>query len=140
MAKRILMVDDSMVIRRLVRSYFAKYSDFEVCGELEDGEDAVKAAPELKPDVIVLDLSLPRLSGLEVAQALKPILPTTPTILFTAHNDVVTEQLARSMGIDSVLSKSDGMEVLMAEIQRLLAVTYTVGSKSMPEPVSRSSH
>jgi DNA-binding NarL/FixJ family response regulator len=132
MAKRILIVDDSILIRRLIRTHLEDHSDFEVCGEAAHGEEAVKRAPELQPDLIVLDFSMPRMNGLEVAQALQPILPTTPKIMLTAHKDTIPEQLARSVGITAVLSKSDGMEVLMAEIRRLLNVTQVSAASSRP--------
>jgi DNA-binding NarL/FixJ family response regulator len=132
MTKRILIVDDSILIRRLIRTYLEDHLDFEVCGEASHGEEAVKKASELKPDLIVLDFSMPRMSGLEVAQALQPVLPTTPKILFTAHKDTVPEHLARSVGINAVVSKSEGVDALMAEIQRLLNVTHAPAASSHP--------
>ena len=109
MAKRILIVDDSILIRRLIRTHLEDHPEFEVCGEAAHGEEAIQKAPDLKPDLIILDFSMPRMSGLEVAQALQPVVPTTPKILFAAHEDCVPDQLARSVGINSVLPKSDGV-------------------------------
>ena len=125
MAKRILIVDDSLSVRRAMRSFFETETSFEICGEASDGAEAVAVAQELKPDLIVLDFSMPRMNGIEAAQALQPILPTTPKILFTAHHNIVPEPLARSAGLDAVVSKADGIGKLVEEIQRLLDAKHS---------------
>jgi DNA-binding NarL/FixJ family response regulator len=122
MAKRILIADDSPFMRRMIRNCFENESSFAVCGEAADGLEAISMAQELSPDLIVLDLSMPRMNGIDAARALQPILPMTPKILFTSHTDVVSEQLARSAGLSAVLSKTDGIDKLMKEIRKLLLV------------------
>jgi CheY-like chemotaxis protein len=103
MAKRILLVDDSAVVRHLIKTLLEEHRDLEVCGEAASGPEAIKKAPELNPDLIVLGFSMPGMSGLEVAQALEPVLPATPKILFTAHKGIIPEGLARSVGFRSVI-------------------------------------
>ena len=120
MAKGILIADDSQFMRRMIRTCFEDESSFAVCGEAVDGDEAVAMAQELKPDLIVLDFAMPRLNGIEAAQALQPVLPMTPKILFTSYTDVVSEQVARSAGVSAVLSKTDGIDKLMKEIRKLL--------------------
>lgn len=119
MAKRIFLVDDSAAVRRTIKTFLEEHPDFEVCGEAASGEEAIEKAPKLNPDLIVLDFSMPRMSGLEVAQVLRPAMEATPKILFTAHKDIIPEHLARSVGFSSVVSKSDGIHLLISEIQRL---------------------
>lgn len=131
MPKRILLVDDSDRIRRVMRRFLEEHADLEICGEAAHGAEAVEMAPVLNPDVIVLDFSMPRMSGLEVAKALRPSLPLTPKILFTMHDGIISEQEARSAGIDSVLIKSDGIENLVSEIRRLFAIAHPSAEGSL---------
>lgn len=128
MAKRILLVDDSISVRHLIKSLLEEHPDLEVCGEAASGAEAIKKAPELKPDLIVLDFSMPSMNGLEVAQALQPVLPATPKILFTAHKGIVPERLARSVGFNSILSKADGIHLLISEIQRLTGMNRSAAT------------
>ena len=78
MPKRILIVDDLPELRKLIRAFLEEELGFHVCGEAIDGFDAIEKAKDLKPDLIVLDLSMPRMNGLEAAPRLKKILPKTP--------------------------------------------------------------
>jgi DNA-binding NarL/FixJ family response regulator len=120
MTKRVLIADDSSFMRRMMRNCFEGEPSFAVCGEAADGIEAISMAQELRPDLIVLDLSMPRMNGIDAARALQPVLPMTPKILFTSYTDVVSEQVARSAGVSAVLSKTDGIDKLMKEIRRLL--------------------
>jgi len=72
---RLLIVDDHEVVRRGVRSLLADHNRWEVCGEAVDGQDAIEKARELKPDVIVMDVSMPRLNGLEATPIIRSVLP-----------------------------------------------------------------
>jgi DNA-binding NarL/FixJ family response regulator len=117
--KSVLIADDSPSIRQLMRAFLENH-EVGVCGEAADGTDVVVQAQELKPDLIVLDLSMPRMSGLEAARALQRVMPTVPKILFSSHTDVVPHQVARSVGINAVVCKTAGMNPLMEEIRRLI--------------------
>lgn len=130
MAKRILIVDDSELVRQLIRTFLEAQPDFEVCGEAAHGVEAAEKALQLKPDLIILDFPMPQMSGLEVALALQPTMPAIPKILFTAHKGVVPEHLAHTMGITSVLSKSEGIDGLITEVQRLLEPSQAAASSS----------
>ncbi|HVB55763.1 MAG TPA: response regulator transcription factor [Candidatus Acidoferrales bacterium] len=120
MLKGILLVDHNPVVRTMLRDYLESQPGLEVCGEASDGVEAIEKARKLSPALIIMDLSRPRMSGLEAAQALHPVMPAVPTIPFTLHKDAVPHNLASAAGISSVISKSDGMGVLMNEIQMLL--------------------
>lgn len=119
MAKSILIVDDSPAIRKATRNYFEAQSEFEVCGEAVDGVDALEKARQLHPDLIILDLQMPRMNGLQAARELKSILPV-PIILFTMYADLVDHATASSAGISAVVSKLDDLSVLAQRAESLL--------------------
>ena len=87
MAKTILIADDNGIFRRALCEVFTRDFDFEVCGEAKDGQDAVEKAQRLHPDLIVLDLSIPVMNGLEAARALKSQMPSVPIIMFSLYVD-----------------------------------------------------
>lgn len=121
MSTRILIVDDSTSIRHLVRAFLEVHPDFNVCGEAADGMEGVEKAVELKPDLIVLDLSMPRMDGLQAATVLQQTMPKVPIILFTFFDDEVLRRRARDAGIASVLPKTGPMDELRKEVRRLAA-------------------
>jgi DNA-binding NarL/FixJ family response regulator len=102
---RVLLVDDSALIREAVRLLFDSHPSFEVCGEAEHGREAVEKAPKLRPDLIILDLSMPVMNGLEAATLLIKLLPKVWLILFTSHNLPNVERLSRAAGIHAVVPK-----------------------------------
>jgi CheY-like chemotaxis protein len=120
MAKSILIADDNTAVRKMMRISFEARSVLQVCGEAVDGQDAIEKAQQLHPDLIVLDLSMPRMNGFEAARRLRPLMPNVPIILFTSHKSVIKEADAHAIGIDAVVSKSDDMDVLLANAQMLL--------------------
>ena len=119
MHKRILIVDDSDSTRGLVREFLESRPEFEVCGEAVDGLEGIKKGKDLKPDLIVLDYSLPRMNGLQVAVILHEIVPETPIILFTFYKDVISPGIAHASGVASVVSKGDRLTILADEVHRL---------------------
>ena len=119
MHKRIFIVDDSELVRRLVREFIESLPGFEVCGEAADGLEGVEKGLELKPDLIVLDFSMPRINGLQAALMLHEIVPDTPIILFTVFKDAVLSRLAQNAGVASIVSKTDQLTILAEEVQRL---------------------
>lgn len=120
MPKGILLVDDSLIIRTSVRTYLESQPGLEVCGEASNGVEALARASELSPDLIIMDLSMPRMDGLEAARQLKHQMPAVPIILFTQHQGVLRGCDADRAGISAVIAKSSGPELLIAQILRLL--------------------
>jgi two-component system chemotaxis response regulator CheY len=120
MPKRILVVDDSPQIRKLVRVYFDRQSDFRVCGEAVDGIEAIEKATELSPDLVILDVSMPRMDGLHAARILRLLDSKLPIILFTLHAESISSIEASEAGITSVVSKMHGMPVLAERVDSLL--------------------
>ena len=87
MTTRILIVDDHEIVREGLRSHLAKSRpDWNVCGEARDGEQAIQLTTELKPDVVILDISMPRMSGLEASSRMRKLGLTTPLLIFTTHD------------------------------------------------------
>jgi DNA-binding NarL/FixJ family response regulator len=119
MDKSLLIVDDSAPIRRCLRAFVESRSGFTVCGEAVDGVDAVEKARVLRPDLIVLDFSMPRMNGIEAAALLQSFLPSAPIILFTLHKEEVSTRMAHDAGVSSILSKTEQLGVLYKEMQRL---------------------
>jgi DNA-binding NarL/FixJ family response regulator len=117
--KCILIVDDHEHIRRIIRNSLEAETGFEVCGEAIDGYDAIEKAQVLKPDLIILDISMPRMNGIEAARKLKKMLPQTPIVLFTSYHAALSLDM-RAAGIDAVVEKEYGMSVLIKNLQDLL--------------------
>jgi len=119
MAKTVLIVDDYAYIRHALGSVFKREADFEVCGEAVNGREAIAKAQELHPDLIVLDLSMPVMNGLEAARELKQLMPTVPLIMYSAFGGGFVEQHARLIGISEVVSKSQPPALLISKARSL---------------------
>jgi CheY-like chemotaxis protein len=116
----LLICDDNPNIRYLLRTYVESRTPFEVCGEAEHGMDAIEKAKELQPDLILLDLSMPIMTGAEAAVILKRTVPQMKIILFSMHLDDVSKSLGTAIGVDLTLSKSDGISKLAEHLHALL--------------------
>jgi DNA-binding NarL/FixJ family response regulator len=103
----ILVVDDSNLVRRMLRVWFEQHSEWVICGEAENGEIAVEKVEELRPDIVILDLQMPVMDGLEAAREITRRSPSTAIVMFTVHssNQLLIE--ARANGVREVVSKAD---------------------------------
>jgi CheY-like chemotaxis protein len=123
----VLVADDSpstrLSVRRLLEGRHPELS----IQEAIDGLDAIQKAEKLKPDLILLDLNMPRLNGAEAASALKSLLPDTPIILFTVFQDLIGESLCSALGVESI-SKTDGASKLLERVDRLFPPNDASGS------------
>jgi DNA-binding NarL/FixJ family response regulator len=122
----VLIVDDQANMRAAVRDLFQSHSDFEICGEAANGVDAIAKAQELKPELIILDLSMPLMNGFEAAKTLRQILPDVPVFLLTAHHTGATEQAAFDVGIRAVFSKYQGLDPIITQARAALRPTSNV--------------
>ena len=116
----VLVVDDSPLMRRLVREVLESESGFKIVGEAQNGREAIRRAKRLKPDLVILDLGMPVMNGLEAAPALKRTLPEVRLILLTMYSDPEVEQTARSAGIDAVVPKDEALEHLVQTARQLV--------------------
>jgi DNA-binding NarL/FixJ family response regulator len=121
--KKVLLVDDNAILRKAVRPLFDSHPKFVVCGEAEHGREAVEKAPSLRPDLIVLDLVMPVMNGLEAAQLMTKILPHVWLILLTSHDWPGLSRDARSAGIHAVVPKSEAGSHLIAQAEALFGMT-----------------
>lgn len=103
---RILIADDDERVRRGVRALLAAGTDYEVCAEAVDGTDALRKARELLPDLILLDISMPGLSGLETARLLRQELPQVKIIVMSQHDPVQMLPSAVQAGANACVDKT----------------------------------
>lgn len=124
MASKILIVDDSPVIRRLIRSSIESQTNWVVCGEAENGKIAVALVATLRPDLVILDLSMPVMNGMDCAREISGISPGMPMIMFTMHEVDGLRKDAQRAGIKHVFSKENGFgkDVLGAMSEMLSAL------------------
>jgi DNA-binding NarL/FixJ family response regulator len=115
----LLICDDNPNIRYLLRAYVENRTPFDVCGEAAHGREAIEKAKELQPDLILLDLSMPVMTGAEAAVILKRAVPRMKIILFSMHTDDVPKSMA-AVGVDLALAKSDGITKLADHLHALL--------------------
>lgn len=121
MASRVLIVDDSASVRSVMREFLKDLAEIEICGEAVDGVDAIEQAKTLRPDLVLLDLSMPRMSGAEVASILKNTTPKILIMLFTVCSESIGKALTSAIGVNAVLSKPDGMRKLVSCVKDVLA-------------------
>jgi DNA-binding NarL/FixJ family response regulator len=113
MAVQILIADDDAAIRRLLRRVIEEHEGWQVCGEAENGREALTQIGEACPDLVVLDLAMPQMNGLQAAREICKVAPHLPMLLLTVQQvsgELVQE--ARSAGFHGAVSKSTGSEVV----------------------------
>ena len=118
--KLILVVDDSALIRRMIRETLEQHDGWEVGGEAANGREGIQKAQQLKPDLIVLYLAMPVMNGLEAARALKRLLPRVPLLMFTNFDADHVQREALAAGVRSVVSKSGSLQRLVTAIEGVL--------------------
>ena len=116
MPARILIADDRTIMRNTLRNLFAICSDWDVCGEAEDGRQAIDAAVVLRPDLVLLDYKMPNGDGIEVASELAQKLPGVPVVIFTLHKTNQLEAQARRVDVKAVVGKEEGFIKLLSTI------------------------
>lgn len=117
---KVLIVDDHESIRRNLRVSLES-AGFTISGEATNGLDAIEKAQAVIPDLVILDLAMPEMNGLEAAAALKYIVPGVPLILLTAHSSREVELAAFSAGICAVFSKYGELDALIEHASAVIA-------------------
>jgi len=116
---RILIVDDSELVRRGVKALISSEKTWEVCGEAGDGREGIQKARELQPDLVLLDLSMPDVNGLEVARDLRQDLRTTKILIMSQNDPLELLPPAIAAGADGVIDKSRIGTDLLAAIKNI---------------------
>jgi DNA-binding NarL/FixJ family response regulator len=118
-ALRVLVADDHEIVRKGIRSLIEEREGWEVCGEASDGRDAVVKAQSLEPDIIILDISMPLLNGLEATRQIRKNRPTSQVLILSMHEtEQVIEQVLEA-GAMGYLFKSDAGRDLVGAIEAL---------------------
>src|SRR6202047_1983757 len=116
----VLIVDDYPAVRKALRSLLEKLCSV-VCIEAINGLDAIAKAEVSHPDLIILDLCMPKMNGFEAATVLQKIMPKVPLFMFTSHQSRDVESQAASVGIRAVFSKYTGIDALLEQASELLS-------------------
>jgi DNA-binding NarL/FixJ family response regulator len=106
----VLIVDDSPDVRHVVRKFLERDAAFSVCGEAGNGPEAIKKTEALKPELVLLDFLMPGMNGIDVADALKRVLPKTKIAIFSNYTDDL-DRIASIAGIDGVIAKGSLTEM-----------------------------
>ena len=125
---RVLIVDDHAFIRRGVQTILHPFPEWEFCGEADNGKDAIRMADELKPEVIIMDVSMPGLNGIEATRAIRKAQPGVKIVLLTLHESTELVRNAFRAGASGYLLKTD------AEQELVKALTAVVGEGSYISP------
>jgi two-component system response regulator NreC len=125
---RVLIVDDHAFIRRGVQTILHAFPEWEFCGEAENGKDAIRLADELKPEVIIMDVSMPGLNGIEATRAIRKTQPGVKIVLLTLHESSELLRSAFRAGARGYLLKTD------AEQELVRALTVVIGEGAYISP------
>lgn len=117
---RILIVDDNLFVRQQLHDLLAAHPAWEVCGEGADGVDAVHKVQELRPDVVVMDLSMPVMNGLRATQQITALAPSVPIVMFSMYLSPHFKESARAAGARGAVSKSEPHQIIRA-VETLLS-------------------
>src|SRR5579872_5720701 len=126
MPRRVLIADDSPVTRKTLQDLLQTHG-WEVCGQAENGVDAVRMTVELNPDVVILDLAMPSMDGLTAARKISEALPTIPIVMHTLHDLPQLELEARKNGVSCIVPKSEGVHIISV-MDELMSARISVGS------------
>ncbi|HEY1471627.1 MAG TPA: response regulator transcription factor [Candidatus Acidoferrum sp.] len=135
--QRILVVDDHAVIRKGIQSILGAWPEWQVSGEAANGEEAVQLTKELKPDIVLMDISMPGMGGLEATRAIRKAYPDAKVLMLTLHDSLEWVETALNAGARGYLLKSDTEGELMRAL-KVVAGNGIYASPSLdPDRVSR---
>lgn len=119
---RILVVDDDAAFRQRVKAFFAREADMEVVAEASDGEEAIRKAQELKPDVVLMDVRMPGLNGVTATRKLREEMPEVKVIMLSVFDLPEYREAAMVSGASGYVVKKSMIEALLPEIRRVYPV------------------
>ena len=118
---RVLLVDDQAVVRRALRVRFHLEPDLEVVGEASTGTEALALAQTLTPDVVLMDLAMPQMDGIEATAALRRMVPQSAVVILSIHDDAQTRGRAQAAGAVAFVEKRGATDSLLAAIRQAAA-------------------
>jgi DNA-binding NarL/FixJ family response regulator len=135
MTARILIVDDHEVLREGLKALLAKLRpDWDICGEATDGDQAIQSVQDLKPDLVILDITMPRMSGLEASSRMRKLGLKIPILIFTTHDSERLATEVRQAGAQGYVLKSQAARNLVVAIDTILAGGTFFGAPPKPAP------
>jgi len=116
---RCLLVDDHESVRIGVTAILSSRPSIEICGEAANGKEAIEKAKELKPDLIILDVTMPVLDGINSAKEIRTFLPDVPILFFSMHDGVYLVHEAKMAGVQGFVSKTEARTMLLDAVDAL---------------------
>jgi DNA-binding NarL/FixJ family response regulator len=114
---RILVADDQEAVRKRVCAALTAHEGFEVCGEASNGKEAVEKAKELNPDLILLDITMSVLNGLDAARQIRAFAPETPIVILSVHKSKQLMEEARKIGVQGYVTKGEAVQKLIQAVE-----------------------
>jgi len=127
MATRIVIVDDHDIIRAGIKSVLAPHAEYEVCAEAQNGDEALECVEEFKPDILLLDISMPKIGGLDIISRVKRVSPQTKIIIISVHKLGAYVLKALRQGVSGYLNKDNVAEELILALNRVGAGKVYLG-------------
>jgi len=130
----VLIVDDSKIVREVMRDYLKALTDWSIGGEAVDGLEAIEKAMELKPDLILLDFSMPKMNGMEAASIIKKMMPGVYIVAFTMFDQSFGSGLSSAFGVDLIVPKAEGLSSLVKSVQHLMGIAKSTEKADRRDP------
>jgi two-component system, chemotaxis family, chemotaxis protein CheY len=123
LSNTVLIVDDSAEMRQALCRLFKAAGGFEICGEAANGQEAIQKVRDLMPRLVVLDLCMPGINGLETARQLQTITHPPPIILYSMNAEEIAGKEAFDCGVAAVVSKAEGIRTLITKARKILDIS-----------------
>ena len=117
---RVLIADDHEAVRKGVCAILATRGDIDVCGEAANGKEAIQKAHDLQPDLLIVDITMPVLSGFEAAREIKKSMPHVAILILSMHESLQLIEEARKIGVDGYVTKNQVSEILLQAVNAIL--------------------
>jgi DNA-binding NarL/FixJ family response regulator len=131
---RILIADDHEIFRRGIRSFLGSRAEWEICGEASTGSEAIEAARKLKPDIVLMDIAMPHINGLDATKQIRKELPRTRVLILSQHDSPHILTAAATAGAFGYVTKSQVASDLLAALEAAVAVPPS--SRAGQEPAA----
>jgi DNA-binding NarL/FixJ family response regulator len=117
---RIMVADDQEVVRKRVVATLVSRGDLEVCAEASNGKEAVQKTKELNPDLVILDITMPELNGLDAARQIRAFAPSLPILILSVHKSRQVVEEAKKIGVRGYVTKGDAIQKLLLAVDTVL--------------------